>query len=52
MFPTNPVLLPGYLRLWLKHNIVVDMIIQNASLEGLYDLSFTVSRKISRKQSV
>jgi len=28
-----------------EHNIVVDMIIQNASLEGYTDLSFTVSRK-------
>ncbi len=27
------------------HNIVVDMIIQNASLEGYTDLTFTVSRK-------
>ena len=28
-----------------EHNIVVDMIIQNASLEGHTDLTFTVSRK-------
>jgi len=28
-----------------EHNIVVDMIIQNASLEGYTDLTFTVSRK-------
>jgi aspartate kinase len=27
------------------HNIVVDMIIQNASIEGFTDLTFTVSRK-------
>ncbi len=28
-----------------EHNIVVDMIIQNASIEGYTDLTFTVSRK-------
>ncbi len=28
-----------------EHNIVVDMIIQNASIEGHTDLTFTVSRK-------
>ncbi|MEN6623764.1 MAG: aspartate kinase [Smithella sp.] len=28
-----------------KHNIIVDMIIQNASLEGFTDLTFTVSKK-------
>ena len=28
-----------------EHNIVVDMIIQNASVEGYTDLTFTVSRK-------
>jgi aspartate kinase len=28
-----------------EHNIVVDMIIQNASVEGFTDLTFTVSRK-------
>jgi aspartate kinase len=28
-----------------EHNIVVDMIIQNASLEGYTDLTFTVSKK-------
>jgi len=28
-----------------EHNIVVDMIIQNASIEGFTDLTFTVSRK-------
>ena len=28
-----------------EHNIMVDMIIQNASMENLTDLSFTVSRK-------
>lgn len=28
-----------------EHNIVVDMIIQNASLEGFTDLTFTVSKK-------
>jgi aspartate kinase len=28
-----------------KHNIVVDMIVQNISEEGLTDISFTVSRK-------
>jgi aspartate kinase len=27
------------------HNIIVDMIIQNASIEGFTDLTFTVSRK-------
>jgi len=31
------------------HNIMVDMIIQNASLEGYTDLTFTVSRKEMRK---
>jgi aspartate kinase len=31
------------------HNIMVDMIIQNASLEGYTDLTFTVSRKEIRK---
>jgi aspartate kinase len=30
-------------------NIVVDMIIQNASIEGFTDLTFTVSRKEIRK---
>jgi len=28
-----------------EHNIVVDMIIQNASLDGFTDMTFTVSRK-------
>jgi aspartate kinase len=28
-----------------EHNIVVDMIIQNASIEGFTDMTFTVSRK-------
>jgi aspartate kinase, monofunctional class len=28
-----------------EHNIIVDMIIQNASLEGFTDLTFTVSKK-------
>lgn len=28
-----------------EHNIVVDMIIQNASLEGFTDLTFTISKK-------
>jgi aspartate kinase len=28
-----------------KHNVVVDMIVQNISEEGLTDISFTVSRK-------
>jgi aspartate kinase len=32
-----------------KHNIVVDMIIQNASLEGFTDLTFTVSNKDSKE---
>ena len=32
-----------------NHNIVVDMIIQNASLEGYTDLTFTVSRKEIKK---
>jgi len=31
------------------HNIMVDMIIQNASVEGYTDLTFTVSRKEIRK---
>jgi aspartate kinase len=31
------------------HNIVVDMIIQNASIEGYTDLTFTVSRKDIKK---
>ena len=31
------------------HNIVVDMIIQNASVEGYTDLTFTVSRKDIKK---
>jgi aspartate kinase len=31
------------------HNIMVDMIIQNASLEGYTDLTFTVSRKDIKK---
>ena len=31
------------------HNIMVDMIIQNASLEGYTDLTFTVSRKEIKK---
>lgn len=32
-----------------EHNIVVDMIIQNASIEGFTDLTFTVSRKEIKK---
>jgi aspartate kinase len=32
-----------------EHNIVVDMIIQNASLKGHTDLTFTVSRKDVRE---
>jgi aspartate kinase len=32
-----------------KHNIMVDMIIQNASVEGFTDLTFTVSRKEIKK---
>ena len=32
-----------------EHNIVVDMIIQNASLEGFTDLTFTVSNKDSKE---
>lgn len=35
----------GLLTPLAEHGIVVDMIIQNASLEGYTDLSFTVSRK-------
>jgi aspartate kinase len=34
-----------------EHNIVVDMIIQNASLDGFTDLTFTVSRKDIREAS-
>ncbi len=34
-----------------EHNIVVDMIIQNASIEGFTDLTFTVSRKDIRQAS-
>jgi aspartate kinase len=32
-----------------EHNIVVDMIIQNASIQGYTDLTFTVSRKDIRE---
>ncbi|MEN6320594.1 MAG: aspartate kinase [Syntrophaceae bacterium] len=32
-----------------QHNIVVDMIIQNASIEGFTDLTFTVSHKELKK---
>ena len=32
-----------------EHNILVDMIIQNASIEGFTDLTFTVSRKDIRQ---
>lgn len=32
-----------------EHNIVVDMIIQNASVDGFTDLTFTVSRKDIRE---
>jgi aspartate kinase len=32
-----------------EHNIVVDMIVQNISEEGLTDISFTVSRKDAKK---
>ncbi|MFA4915725.1 MAG: aspartate kinase [Syntrophales bacterium] len=32
-----------------EHNIVVDMIIQNASLEGYTDLTFTVSKKDAKE---
>ncbi|MBM4271788.1 MAG: aspartate kinase [Deltaproteobacteria bacterium] len=34
-----------------QHNIVVDMIIQNASVDGFTDLTFTVSRKDMKKAS-
>lgn len=34
-----------------EHNIVVDMIIQNASIEGFTDLTFTVSKKDLRVAS-
>lgn len=34
-----------------EHNIVVDMIIQNASVDGFTDLTFTVSRKDIREAS-
>lgn len=34
-----------------EHNIVVDMIIQNASLDGFTDLTFTVSRKDIKEAS-
>ena len=32
-----------------EHNIIVDMIIQNASIQGYTDLTFTVSRKDIRE---
>ncbi|MDD5712368.1 MAG: aspartate kinase [Smithellaceae bacterium] len=35
-----------------EHNIVVDMIIQNASIEGFTDLTFTVSRKEAKEARV
>ena len=35
-----------------EHNIVVDMIIQNASIDGHTDLTFTVSRKDIRGDSI
>jgi len=35
-----------------EHNIMVDMIIQNASVDGLTDLTFTVSRKDVKQASV
>jgi aspartate kinase len=34
-----------------EHNIVVDMIIQNASVDGFTDLTFTVSRKDIKEAS-
>ncbi len=34
-----------------QHNIMVDMIIQNASMDGYTDLTFTVSRKDIREAS-
>ncbi|MFA5182988.1 MAG: aspartate kinase [Syntrophales bacterium] len=35
-----------------EHNIMVDMIIQNASVDGLTDLTFTVSRKDVKQASI
>ncbi|MFA6412651.1 MAG: aspartate kinase [Syntrophales bacterium] len=35
-----------------EHNIMVDMIIQNASIDSLTDLTFTVSRKDVKQASV
>jgi aspartate kinase len=35
-----------------EHNIIVDMIIQNASLEGFTDLTFTVSKKDLKEAQV
>jgi aspartate kinase len=35
-----------------QHNIVIDMIIQNASLQGHTDLTFTVSRKDIREATL
>jgi len=35
-----------------EHNIMVDMIIQNASVDGFTDLTFTVSRKDVKQAAV
>jgi aspartate kinase len=35
-----------------EHNIMVDMIIQNASVDSLTDLTFTVSRKDVKQASI
>jgi len=45
MYRTDRALPPSCSPPSSDHNIVVDMIIQNASSEGFTDLTFTVSRK-------
>jgi aspartate kinase len=47
--PDRPGIAAGLFTPLAQHNIMVDMIIQNASLEGYTDLTFTVSRKEIKK---
>jgi len=47
--PDRPGIAARLFTALAHHNIMVDMIIQNASLEGYTDLTFTVSRKEIKK---
>jgi aspartate kinase len=47
--PDQPGVAARLIKPLSEHNIVVDMIIQNASIHGYTDLTFTVSRKDIRE---